>query len=104
MNRLLLVLLIISALSGCNWVQVTSEGAGVRLANARDINNCTRIGRTRAQTLSRIIVVERGGEQLQSELLRLARNEAGSMGGNTVVPESIIEEGRQTFGVYICPD
>ena len=41
---------------------------------------------------------------MQDELLRLARNEAGSMGGNAIVPESVIEEGRQTFGVYSCPD
>ncbi|GIT20632.1 MAG: hypothetical protein CM1200mP40_03140 [Gammaproteobacteria bacterium] len=54
--------------------------------------------------LSRLVVVERGGERLQDELIRLARNEAGDLGGNVIVPESVIEEGRQSFGVYRCPD
>jgi len=91
-------------LSSCNsWVGVTSEGQGVRQATASEINNCQRIGRTQASTMSRVAFVERGGERMQDELLRLARNEAGSMGGNVIVPESVIEEGRQTFGVYRCP-
>jgi hypothetical protein len=51
-----------------------------------------------------LVVVERGGERLQDELIRLARNEAGDLGGNVIVPESVIEEGRQSFGVYRCPD
>ena len=103
MNRLLLIATIITLLSGCTWVQLTSEGQGVRVATAGEISSCTRLGRANAQTLSRITVVERGGERLQEELTTLARNEAGSMGGNTIVPESIIDEGRQTFGVYRCP-
>jgi hypothetical protein len=90
-------------LSGCNWVQLTAEGQGVRLATASEVSNCSRVGRTNARTLSRVVVVERGGEQLQSELLTLARNEAGSMGGNVVVPESLIDKGQQSFGVYRCP-
>jgi hypothetical protein len=36
-------------------------------------------------------------------LLTLARNEAGSMGVNVVVPESLIDKGQQSFGVYRCP-
>lgn len=103
MNRLLLIATIFTLLSGCTWVQLTSEGQGVRVATAGEISSCTRIGRTNAQTLSRITVVQRGGEKLQEELTTLARNEAGSMGGNTIVPESIIDEGQQSFGVYRCP-
>jgi hypothetical protein len=83
---------------------VTNEGEGVRLANAGEVGNCRRLGRTQAQTMSRVVVVERGSERVQEELSRLARNEAGSMGGNTIVPESVIDEGRQTFGVYSCPN
>jgi hypothetical protein len=54
------------------------------------------------QTLGKILVVERGGQQLQDELLSLARNEAADLGGDTVVPESLIAAGKQTFGVYRC--
>jgi hypothetical protein len=105
MRRLFLFTSLIVFISGCSsWVQVTNEGESVRLGNAREVANCQRIGRAQAQTLSRVVIVERGGERLQEELTRLARNEAGDMGGNVIVPESVISEGRQTFGVYRCPN
>ena len=76
----------------------------MKLASGNEITNCQRIGSAQAQTLSRLVVVERGGERLQDELIRLARNEAGDLGGNVIVPESVIEEGSQSFGVYRCLD
>ena len=101
----LLLVTFLILLSSCNsWVGVTTEGASVRLATTSEISDCQRVGRAQASTRSRVAFVERGGERMQEELLRLARNEAGSMGGNTIVPESVIEEGRQTFGVYSCPE
>lgn len=103
MKRPILLASLIFFVTGCNsWVQLTSEGEGVRLGSAQEVANCQRIGQARAQTLSRVVIVERGGERLQEELIRLARNEAGDLGGNVVVPESTIEEGRQSFGVYRC--
>jgi hypothetical protein len=47
--------------------------------------------------------VDRGSEKVQDELITLARNEAGTLGGNTIVPDGTIEEGRQRFVVYRCP-
>ena len=105
MKSFLLLVTFLILLSSCNsWVGVTTEGASVRLATTSEISDCQRVGRAQAATRSRVAFVERGGERMQEELLRLARNEAGSMGGYTIVPESVIEEGRQTFGVYSCPD
>ncbi len=101
----ILLLVVVTALTGCNsWVRVTDAGETVREATAAQVSNCRRIGRATANTMSRVVFVERGGERLQDELLRLARNEAGDLGGNTIVPESVISEGTQTFGVYICPN
>ncbi len=104
MKKILAIIIILAAVGGCsNWVGLTVEGEGVRLATAAEISNCSRLGRTRPQTLDRIVGVERGAERLQEELLRLARNDAGAMGGNVIVPESLIEEGEQVFGIYSCP-
>lgn len=96
-------LLLLAVIPSCTWVQLTTEGETVRLGVATEVANCERLGRTRAQTTSEIVFVERGGSRVQQELLTLARNEAGSMGGNVIVPETVIEEGHQTFGVYQCP-
>ena len=89
--------------TGCTWVQLTSEGENVSLAGADRVGNCNRIGSVTAKTLGSIAKIERGGGRLQQELLTLARNEAGDMGGNTVVPESLINDGKQDYGVYSCP-
>ena len=104
MKKILAIIIILAAVGGCsNWVGLTVEGEGVRLATVAEISNCSRLGRTRSQTLDRIVGVERGAEPLQEELLKLARNDAGAMGGNVIVPESLIEEGEQVFGIYSCP-
>ena len=104
MKKFLILSTLLASMAGCsNWVQVTSAGQNVRVATSGEISNCRRIGRTRTHTLPKIVGVERGAERLQTELQSLARNEAGDMGGNTVVPESPIEDGQQTFGVYSCP-
>ena len=104
MKKNLSFVILIATLSACsNWVGLTVEGEGVRLATVNEIANCSRLGRTRSQSLDRVVGVERGAERLQEELLRLARNDAGAMGGNVIVPESLIEEGEQVFGIYSCP-
>lgn len=90
-------------LFACSWVQLTSEGRTVRLATESEVANCSRIGTTTSATTSRLLVVERGGGTVQGELVTLARNEAGLMGGNTIVAGSTIEGGRQQFIVYRCP-
>ena len=103
MTKYLAFVISIAVFGGCsNWVGLITEGEGVRLATASEITNCSRLGRTRSHTLDRIVGVERGADRLQDELLTLARNDAGAMGGNVIVPESLIDEGEQLFGIYVC--
>jgi hypothetical protein len=104
MKKVLALFIGFTALSACStWVGLTIEGEGVRLATANAISNCSRLGRTRSHTLGRVVGVERGADRLQEELLTLARNDAGAMGGNVIVPESLIDDGEQVFGIYSCP-
>ena len=103
MKNFLLAAIAAAAVTGCTWVQLTAEGENVSLVGVDRIGNCGRVGRATSKTLGSIVTVERGGGRLQAELLTLARNEAGRMGGNTVVPESLIDNGQQDFGVYNCP-
>ena len=103
-TRLSAIALFTLSLSACeSWVQLTPEGANVELVgDASRVARCTRVGRANVQTLGKIIVVERGGQRLQDELLTLARNEAADLGGDTVVPESLMANGAQVFGVFRC--
>jgi hypothetical protein len=43
-----------------------------------------------------------GHRKVAGELEALARNEAALMGGDTVVAELPVKDGRQVFGVYRC--
>jgi hypothetical protein len=103
MYRIILFLSLSTIVSGCTWVSLTSAGEGVRLMGAVNVGNCQRIGGTTARTLNEVARVDRSGEKLQGELITLARNEAATMGGNAIIPESVIQNGAQSFGVFSCP-
>jgi len=103
MYKIITLALVLAFTTACSWVQLTEEGRGVQLATSSGVSNCSRVGTTSSATTSRLLVVQRGGEQVQGELVTLARNEAGLMGGNTIVADSTIEGGRQSFTVYSCP-
>ena len=86
----------------CTWVKVTEGGGAVRLAQEGEVSGCETRGRTHAQTTDRVLIFARRAPTIQRELESLARNEAALMGGDTVVPATPIERGRQTFDVYLC--
>jgi len=96
------VLLLVGAALGCSWVKPTEQAGGVRLAAAAEVSGCQRLGKTTSSVADSIGPFSRGGERVAEELATLARNEAALMGGDTVAPESPVEDGRQVFGVYRC--
>jgi hypothetical protein len=95
---------LVSLLNACTWVQLSSAGEGVEIRTAAQVANCQRLGVASSTTMDRLLVVDRNSERQQEELYILARNEAGSMGGNAVVPVTNVTNGRQRFEVYSCPD
>ena len=97
------VLFLSLALSSCTWVRVTPDGQGVQLLRQNQVEACQRIGTTTSTTTSRVVIIPRGSETVQTELVDLARNEAGLMGGNAIVPDGAVVDGRQRFIVYDCP-
>lgn len=103
-NTLLCAAALATLLAACssNWVQISPEGQRVSAVTAADVTACSRVGVANVNAVDSIAFVNRGARTLQQELVTLARNEAGRMGGNRVTPESTIEDGRQTFGVYRC--
>jgi hypothetical protein len=86
----------------CTWVKLTEGGTAVRVASDGEVAGCETKGRTHAQTTDRVLLFPRREPTVALELESLARNEAALMGGDTVVPATAIEGGRQTFDVYRC--
>jgi hypothetical protein len=89
-------------LHACTWVKATPEGAKVRVAQANELENCESRGEVTASLKSRVGGFERKPGKVAGELETLARNEAATMDGDTIVAESLVRDGKQTFGVYRC--
>lgn len=105
MNRFVLLAGLASGLclaSACTWVKPTPAGEGVQVATADAVAACERKGKVTVSLKSRVGGVERKPTKVATELATLARNEGGLLGGDTVVAESDVMEGRQVFGVYKC--
>lgn len=101
-NMVLSVAVCAAALHACTWVKTTPEGQGVRLAAAAEVIACERKGKVTVSVKSRVSGVERKPTKVATELATLARNEGALLGGDTVVAESPMADGRQVFGVYLC--
>lgn len=103
MKKLLLPTLFLAlSLTACTWVKLTPEGEKVRVSSMDAVQSCTKKGKTTVSLKADIAGIERNREKVKKELETLGRNSAAEIGGDTVVPASEIEDGRQTFNVYRC--
>lgn len=96
------VLLMIFSLSACTWVSLSAEGEQVEVATMDAVSDCKRVGKTTVSTLSKLAGLNRHEESMQDELNKLARNSAVELKGDTVVPITPVEDGRQIFAVFRC--
>lgn len=101
---ILSTLLLSFALMGCQHVSLDPEGDSVRRLGAQEAPACERVGTTHVEVLSKILFVGRSQSKMDEELTTLARNSAANLGGNAVIAEGVQKDGKQTFGVYRCPD
>ena len=83
----------------CTFVAFTAAG----FAGTASSEICQSLGRASSSTLDRLLLIERNTVRQEDELLTLARNEAGDMGGNAIVPITAASAGKQSFAVYRCP-
>ncbi len=88
-------------LSACSSLKLTEGGEKVRVLDPAEISTCKNMGRTNTSVTARV-VIERPADTVAKELRTVARNSAARMGGDTIVPLTVIENGQQTFVVYKC--
>ncbi|WP_127478680.1 DUF4156 domain-containing protein [Sulfurivermis fontis] len=93
---------LVLALSACTWVEPTAQGEKVRVLSAEEVTKCKKVGQTTVSLLAKLAGIERNPQKVQEELNILARNSAVELDGDTVVPISAVEDGKQTFAVYRC--
>ena len=97
-----IISMFVGLLTSCSWVDISEQGKMVQVKTAEEVVNCKRVANTTASLKTDIMGVDRNKEKVKAEMETLARNAAPQYGGNAVVPESEIENGKQTFGVYQC--
>jgi len=88
--------------SSCTWVKLTPDGDKVRVLSESEISSCKKLGKTTTSLKDKIAGINRNAEKVEKEMQTLARNSAADMGGDTVVPVTEVENGKQTFDVYKC--
>lgn len=102
LKKILPLSLLVSLLSGCTWVELSSDGEKARVLTAAEVTNCSYVGKTTSITTEKVVGVKRHDNAINNELISLARNAASRLGGDTVVADGPVESGRQTFLVYRC--
>ncbi len=93
---------LLATLAGCSWVDVKPQGEKVRVLTPQEITHCRFLGHVTSNTAATVLVFVRGRAKVQEEVNTLARNEAGGMGADSIVPKGPLIEGEQTFDVYRC--
>lgn len=98
----LLLIALTAATSGCTWVKVSEQASNVAVANAANVRGCKQMSEISVSVPNKVGFIQRDADKVATELATMARNEAAGDGGDTVVPSSGIENGRQSFNVYKC--
>lgn len=99
----LLLVAVVGLTSACTWVKVSEQGANIAVANAANVRNCEKVRNVNVKVKDNFVgSMKRDPNKVATELTNLARNEAVAFDGDTIVPVSLVKDGRQSFDVYKC--
>jgi len=103
-TKLISLLTLLALVSACNWAPLSKPGKKVRVLELHEVSSCTKKGTTTVTTKDKVIGISRNEETIAEELIRLARNTAPDLNGDTIVAKTKVVDGKQTFTVYKCVD
>jgi hypothetical protein len=99
----LLLVAIVGLTSACSWVKVNEQGGSVAVANAANVRNCQKVRNVNVKVKDNFVgSMKRDPNKVATELTNMARNEAAQFDADTIVPVSLVKDGRQSFDVYKC--
>jgi hypothetical protein len=103
-SKYLLVALTTGSLliSGCATVKLSEGGDKVRVLTPNEVSTCKKLGQSNTSVTAATLGIPRPIETITKELASIGRNSAAKMGGDTIVPLTVIEDGKQSFVVYKC--
>ena len=98
----MILLCSIAFVTACSFVSLDPEASDVNVSeNASSLKFCKFLGNTSVSLWSKAETFQ-SQKTVASQLDTLARNQAATMGGNTVTPDSEINNGQRTYKVYNC--
>ncbi|MFL0799939.1 MAG: DUF4156 domain-containing protein [Agarilytica sp.] len=100
--RILSVIILVTGLAACQWVKPTEGADQVSLVKRAHILNCEKLGSTTSTVKEKVGIVKRKERKVVDELVTLAKNEAAGIGGDTIVANGTLQEGKQAFDIYRC--
>lgn len=90
-------------LGACSWgIKLDSGGEKVRVAWDGNTGDCHDAGKVTVSVLDHVGPVDRNGMKVSDELEIMARNEAASLGADTIRPLGEPRDGAQSWGAYTC--
>lgn len=95
---------LLAGLGGCASKMIGERvGADlVELKEASQVSSCKNLGKLHVSVLAEVGFITRRPEDVEANLLQMARNGAVDKGGDTVVKGSSGEYGKRTFDIYKC--
>lgn len=100
-NTLLLGSLV--CLNACSFVDLNPGAENIVVSkDSNSLSNCKSLGDTEVSVWSKADSFQSDGT-VDEQLNTLARNQAATMNGNTVVAKSAVTNGQRTYAVYNCP-
>jgi hypothetical protein len=100
--RLAVVLLLPAVSVACTWVAPDQRGRQVDVAYFGVAGHCRHLGDVSVSVAHRVAGVRRSEIKVKDELESLARNEAATLGADTIEPQGEPEDGAQRFRAYRC--
>jgi hypothetical protein len=98
-----LALLATLPLAACSWgIKLDSGGEKVRTAWNEDVAGCKETGKVTVSVLDHVGPMDRNGLKVRDELEVMARNEAATLGADTIKPIGEPRDGEQSWSTWHC--
>ncbi len=94
--------LAIISLASCANVKPTEQSKGVTLVKPFNVKDCKKLGTTHVSIKQKTGIFVLDDKAATEDLVTLAKNRAGIMGGDSIVAKGPIEEGKMVFDIYQC--
>ncbi len=83
-------------------VKLTAEGEKVRVLDPSEVSSCKKLSKMNSQITWVVLGIARPEKAVSKDLRNITRNRAKELGGDTIVPLTVIDKGKQTFEIYKC--